>query len=158
MLTVELPPRRLAAPAPDRPDRKSSDGLESEVYGLCLEWAAWCRTRGRLGSPRVPGSILGQLLHIPSSAGDERSGRFSQDMAIFNWHVVNHQPQIGGVLDGCVARQVFEAHFLKRERNTKRLAYEHGISRRTWYRMVNAFARHVYSQFIIDPRRNGGTH
>lgn len=156
MLAVrELPIRRLAAVAPERPERKSSDGLEPEVYGMCLEWVNWCATRGRLGAPRVPGSILGQLLRIPSSAGDERSGRFSQDIAIFNWHVVNHPDTIYGEIDAAIARQVFESHFLKRNRNIKRLAYEHRIARRTWYRIVNAFARAIYRQWLIDPRRGG---
>lgn len=154
MLTVtrELLPRRLAAVAPERPERKPSDGLESEVYAMCVTWAAWCATRGRYGAPREPGSIMGQLLRVHSTAGDERSARCDQSVATFNHHVINHPAEIYGEEDAAICRQVFEAHFLRRKRNIKLLAFEHGINRRRWYRIVNAFARAIYRQWSVDPR------
>lgn len=133
---------RFAAPAPDRPSRRSSDRLESDVHAMCVEWAHWASTRHRFGAPRLnPGSSIEQFHRIPSSAGDDRSGRCSRDLALFNAVVIQHEDQI--------SRKIFEAHFLKRSKHIKRLSDEYGLSRATWYRRVNAFARSVYGRFEI---------
>lgn len=132
--------RRVAAPAPERERRRRSDRLESEVDTMCREWAAWSATRHRFGAPRLnPGSSMEQFHRVPSSAGDQRSGYCSRDLAVFNWAVINHEDQDG--------RAIFEAHFLRRDAHIKRIAMELGIARATWYRRVNAFARSVYGRF-----------
>jgi hypothetical protein len=133
------PPRRLASVAPERSERKRSDGLESEIHTTCLEWAHWCRTRGRFGAPRQPGSVMEQLVRVPSTAGDERSARCDRTLALFNWCVIHHEDQI--------ARRMFEAQFIMRG-NVKRLALEAGISRAEWHLMVNSFARQVYARHL----------
>jgi hypothetical protein len=136
-----IEPRRLACPAPERESRKS-DRLESDVYNRCVEWAHWSRTRGRFGAPGPVGSVMEAFVRVPGRDGGGPNGRLDPELAAFNAAVVEYH-------SGHLGRRMFEAHFIvDRTRNIRRLTAEAGISRATWYRTVNAFARAVYVRHL----------
>lgn len=125
---------RRAAPAPERPERKSIR-LPAEVHNTCVEWARWTRTRGFFGGPRPVGSVMRSFVEV-RGRGDGPDARIDPDLAAF-------QAAIVAMGDG-TARRMFEAHFLIRGLNVTAAAGQLGCSRTHWYRTVNDFAQSAY--------------
>jgi|GEM_PF-2799365 len=109
-----------------------------DLDALCEAWSAWCRTRKLYVKPSVPPSILGRLRTKSSTA---RTGGpdaiASAELAAFHLAFLG-QPE--DALD----RKVFWLHYFWRVRNVKMAADELGVSRASWYRMVQDFRTRVY--------------
>ena len=113
-------------------------GDQQDLHVLCEAWSSWCRTRKLYVKPSLPPSILGRLRTKSSTA---RTGGpdaiASAELAAFHLAFLG-QPE--DALD----RRVFWLHYFWRVRNVKMAADELGVSRATWYRLVQEFRARVY--------------
>jgi DNA-binding phage protein len=80
-----------------------------------------------------------QLVRVPGRAMHEKDARIDPDLAAFHQAIVHS--------NNPAARRMFELQFLVRC-NVSHIASQVGISRTHWYRIVNSFARQVYSRSI----------
>ena len=110
---------------------------DGEVDAYCLDWQAWCKSRGFYIRPG-PKNILAR--NMPSRVGQPPNARNSADMQFFNMalHMLGDMEEHKGAV-AC-----FNLHYPlegDRAENIKRIADEMGINKATYYRRVIAFAR-----------------
>jgi hypothetical protein len=136
-------PQRFAAPGPATTEDEEAgdvrDASQDHMDAMCLQWAAWGRSRRFFGPPPLPAGVLGKLTRKssgkPSTGGPDAP--LSPEMSALNLAIAA-QP-----MDG--PRTVFELHYLHQVRNIKLAASQIGISRATWYRYLADFRAHVYA-------------
>lgn len=110
---------------------------DGEIDAYCLDWQAWCKSRGFYIRPG-PKNILAR--NMPSRVGLPPNARNSADMQFFNMAL--HMLGDMGEYKAKVA--CFNLYYpLEGERaeNVKKIADEMGIHRVTYYKRVISFAR-----------------
>ena len=106
---------------------------EHDLDLLCEDWAHWCRTR-KYFAPPVPANILAKM-QPRSSAAREPDGPMSADIAYFNMALQR-------IAEDCPeSAACFSLFYYYRAKNIKALAADLGISRKTFYNRMHAFAR-----------------
>lgn len=141
---------RLSAPAPtgddeaDTADEAEQKGRADAAFARLKElleaWAWWCNTRRYFAPLRRSGITLGNLARsrrpFDRAAGGPDAGCSSQMVAL---NTAIHGCASRGALHG----EVFVVHFCERPDNIKAAAARIGISRRHYYRLLEAFCLEV---------------
>lgn len=154
------PPQQFAAPAPTPNDADTAqdetedtagqaDDSQPIVHQLCIEWAAWCRSRRLYVNLSMPKSLLERL--TSKSSGRSLAGgpdaALSADLTAFHQA---YRSQPAEALD----RKVFELHYYWGVRNVKAAASAIGIGRQHWYTLVRGFRTRVYRASLDILRDN----
>lgn len=106
---------------------------DQEIDQKCIEWAAWCRSKGIL-APRSKGNVLGRFQ--PSRAGKEPDAQFSQELTFLNMAIhamADNEPD--SVDLSCFVGLWYS------DKPKKVIALDHGISRASVYYRARRFAR-----------------
>lgn len=108
------------------------------ISQYCWDWVRWCETR-HFYIRSSSGSTLGAL-QKGTGGGREPNARNDPDMQYFNMavHTLRDQSQYA---DEWLA---FEYFYLKQAQLVKTTAHELGVGVRTYYDMVNRFARRAW--------------
>ena len=106
---------------------------DQETDQKCMEWAAWCRSKGIL-APRSKGNVLGRFQ--PSRVGKEPDAQLSQELVFLNMAIhamADNEPE--SVDLACFVGLWYS------EQPKKAIALDHGISRASVYYKARRFAR-----------------
>jgi len=132
-------PEEFAAAVSEEIDLDKLDVQGMAIDDLCRNWAAWCRTRRFFGPPPLAPGILGKL--TAKGTGARRGGPpdavLSPELSALNLAIAA-QP-----MD--TARKVFELHYVHQASPVKTAADALGISRKTWYRMLEEFRTTIHA-------------
>lgn len=128
---------------------KSADANTNPEHELCERWAHWVTTRKFYAPPPLGAGILAKLSTKKTRATQPGGpdAELSADLWALNM-AITAQP-----LDE--RRRAFELHYRYRVRNIKAAAEALGISRASWYRYVNEFAKRVSAarHAVIEAQR-----
>lgn len=138
-------PTTFAAAAPPPDDLAERESLpddtqqDTELDYLCLEWAAWCRTRRFYGPAPVSGTVLGKLSSkiSPRRRTEHAGPACRMDLAALHL-AISAQPN-------AIDKQVFWLAYVHNASPIKQAAYALSISRQHWYRLLRDFRRRVWA-------------
>lgn len=140
-LTIETPPRRLAAPAPVASEPVDEERIPDRhhLHAFAEGWAAWARSRRMYGAPRYAKASLNKLAARTGlgPVADGPDAPCSAEFAAFQMAIVA-QPE-------SLSRIVFELHYHWRVRNIKAAARELGIGRQHWYTLLRQFRERAWA-------------
>lgn len=121
-------------------------------HELCERWANWVTTRKFYAPPPLGAGILAKLsAKTRATQPGGPDAELSADLWALNM-AITAQP-----LDE--RRRAFELHYRYRVRNIKAASEALGISRASWYRYVNEFAKRVTSarHAVIEAQREASS-
>lgn len=111
---------------------------DKELDAYCQEWVWWCYTR-RFYMPRGAQNILARMQ--PAKVKEPPNARNSPDMQYFNM-AVHAMAEMSEHAEGFAC---FRLMYIEQTSNIKKIAFDKGFDRKTYYNRARVFARRAVS-------------